>query len=87
LGEVDWIRLAQERDWWRAVASAVMNLRVFACVPAYLLTFLSLCLSYYWFPSFHQCVCLFACSKPSMLIIFSFINSFPFLYLYLSTLY
>jgi hypothetical protein len=27
LGGVDWIRLAQDRDRWRAVASAVMNLR------------------------------------------------------------
>jgi hypothetical protein len=27
---VDWIRLAQYRDWWRAVVSAVMNLRVLA---------------------------------------------------------
>jgi hypothetical protein len=27
---VDWIRLAQARDWWRAVVSAVMNLRVLA---------------------------------------------------------
>jgi hypothetical protein len=25
---VDWIRLAQDRDWWRAVVSAVMNLPV-----------------------------------------------------------
>jgi hypothetical protein len=30
LGGVDWIRLAQDRDRWRAVASAVMNLRVLA---------------------------------------------------------
>jgi hypothetical protein len=30
LGGVDWIRLAQKRDWWRAVVSAVMNLRVLA---------------------------------------------------------
>jgi hypothetical protein len=28
LGGVDWIRLAQDRDRWRAVMSAVMNLRV-----------------------------------------------------------
>jgi hypothetical protein len=28
LGGVDWIRLAQDRDWWRAVVSAVMNLPV-----------------------------------------------------------
>jgi hypothetical protein len=27
---VDWIRLAQDRDRWWAVVSAVMNLRVFA---------------------------------------------------------
>jgi hypothetical protein len=30
LGGVDWIRLAQYRDRWRAVLSAVMNLRVLA---------------------------------------------------------
>jgi hypothetical protein len=30
LGVVDWIRLAQYRDRWRAVVSAVMNLRVLA---------------------------------------------------------
>jgi hypothetical protein len=30
LGGVDWIRLSQDRDWWWAVVSAVMNLRVLA---------------------------------------------------------
>jgi hypothetical protein len=30
LGGVGWIRLAQNRDLWRAVVSAVMNLRVLA---------------------------------------------------------
>jgi hypothetical protein len=29
-GGVDWIRLAQDRDRWRAVMSAVMNLRILA---------------------------------------------------------
>jgi hypothetical protein len=29
-GSVDWIRLAQDRDPWRAVVSAMMNLRVLA---------------------------------------------------------
>jgi hypothetical protein len=30
LGGMDWIRLAQDRDRWRVVVSAVMNLRVLA---------------------------------------------------------
>jgi hypothetical protein len=30
LGSVDWIGLAQDTDRWRAVVSAVMNLRVLA---------------------------------------------------------
>jgi hypothetical protein len=30
LGDVDWILLAQDRDRWRAVVSAVMNLRILA---------------------------------------------------------
>jgi hypothetical protein len=30
LGDVDWIRLSEDRDRWRAVVSAVMNLRVLA---------------------------------------------------------
>jgi hypothetical protein len=30
LGGVDWIRLAQDRDHWRAVVSALMNLLVLA---------------------------------------------------------
>jgi hypothetical protein len=28
LGRMDWIQLAEERDRWRAVVNAVMNLRV-----------------------------------------------------------
>jgi len=27
-GSVDWIRLAQDRDRWRALVTAIMNLRV-----------------------------------------------------------
>jgi hypothetical protein len=27
-GDVDWIELAQDRDWRRAIVTAVMNLRV-----------------------------------------------------------
>jgi hypothetical protein len=30
LGGVDWIRLSQDRDRWRAVVNVVMNLRVLA---------------------------------------------------------
>jgi hypothetical protein len=30
LGSVDWIRLDHDRDRWRTVVSAVMNLRVLA---------------------------------------------------------
>jgi hypothetical protein len=30
LGDVDWIRLAQDRNRWRAVVSTVMNLRILA---------------------------------------------------------
>jgi hypothetical protein len=30
LGVVDWIRLAQNRDWWWTVVSVVMNFRVLA---------------------------------------------------------
>jgi hypothetical protein len=27
-GGMDWIDMAQDRDWWRAVVNVVMNLRV-----------------------------------------------------------
>jgi hypothetical protein len=29
-GSVDWIHLAQDRDWWRAFVNMMMNLRVLA---------------------------------------------------------
>jgi hypothetical protein len=29
-GSVDWIQLAQDRNWWRALVNTVMNLRVLA---------------------------------------------------------
>jgi hypothetical protein len=29
-GNVDWIQLAQDKDWWWAIVNAVMNLRVVA---------------------------------------------------------
>jgi hypothetical protein len=29
-GYVEWIHLTQDRDWWRALATAVMKLRVLA---------------------------------------------------------
>jgi hypothetical protein len=29
-GDVEWINLAQDRDRWRAIVNAVMNLRVLA---------------------------------------------------------
>jgi hypothetical protein len=48
LGGVDWIRLAQDRDRWRAVVSAVMNLRVLA-PRSWLVRSV---------PTFHRCVLL-----------------------------
>jgi hypothetical protein len=29
-GWVEWIQVAQDRDWWRALVNTVMNLRVLA---------------------------------------------------------
>jgi hypothetical protein len=28
LGGMDWIHLAQDREWWRALVNVVMNLQV-----------------------------------------------------------
>jgi hypothetical protein len=28
VGGMDWIKVARNRDWWRALVNAVMNLRV-----------------------------------------------------------
>jgi hypothetical protein len=41
-GDVEWIRLAQDRDRWRAVVNAVMNLRVLAPRSYLLCTFVQL---------------------------------------------
>jgi hypothetical protein len=38
LGSVDWIRVAHDRDRWRTVVSAVMNLRVLAPRRYFLVT-------------------------------------------------
>jgi hypothetical protein len=43
LGGVDWIRLAQDRDRWRAVVSAVMNLRVSYLVISFIGPAISVC--------------------------------------------
>jgi hypothetical protein len=45
LGDVDWIRLAQDRDRWRAVVSAVMNLRVLAPRSLFVCLFVSHCVT------------------------------------------
>jgi hypothetical protein len=29
-GSVDWMQLAQDKDWWRALVNMVMNLRILA---------------------------------------------------------
>jgi hypothetical protein len=28
MGSMDWINLAEDRDWWQALVNAIMNFRV-----------------------------------------------------------
>jgi hypothetical protein len=43
LGGVDWIRLSQGRDRWRAVVGAVMNLRVLAPRRELVIVYIDMC--------------------------------------------